>query len=334
MQKVLILKNDRVGDYFTSIESINLILNKHKDKDTEIFLSKINYKFNFIFKNLKSKIFNYNLNFLEKFQIFFYLFFNDISDIYILAPKNFYYYLPIFFRKIKFHAICIESEKSRPSNYLKNFLYSKEILYRNNKSKILSVYIVLRNLINYKTEYKDFKSLNFDKFNFFEFPKNATYFHYKHNLFDEKLNWSNLQIKNFIYFLAKRRNHIVFSSELNNDEKNYFFYKNFNSYDFNTKKYNKLNNDNVLFLKNIEGKNLVNAVYLCNEVIAPESGITHIGSFLNKKTLALMNFNFKHKAEIFRQIIACKEWAPLSNFKFTILKKDYSKSINKLSKLM
>ena len=334
MQKVLILKNDRVGDYFTSITSINLILNKHKDKDIEIFLSKINYKFNFIFKNLEIKIFNYNLNYLEKIRIFFYLFFNNISDIYILAPKNFYYYLPIFFRKIKFHAICIESEKSRPSNYLKSLLYSKETLYRNNKSKILSVYKVLENLINYKTECKDFVSFNFDKFNFFEFPENSTFFHYKHNLFDEKLNWSNFEIQNFIYYLAKRRNYIVFSSELNNKEKNYFFYKNFNSYDFNTKKYNKLNNDNVLFLKNIEGKDLVNAIYQCNDVIAPESGITHIGSFLNKKTLALMHFNFKNKNDIFKQIIACKEWAPLSNFQFTILKKDFSKSINKLSKLI
>ena len=334
MQKVLILKNDRVGDYFTSITSINLILNKHKDKNIEIFLSKINYKFNFIFKNLEIKIFNYNLNYLEKIRIFFYLFFNNISDIYILAPKNFYYYLPIFFRKIKFHAICIESEKSRPSNYLKSFLYSKETLYRNNKSKILSVYKVLENLINYKTECKDFVSFNFDKFNFFEFPENSTFFHYKHNLFDEKLNWSNFEIQNFIYYLAKRRNYIVFSSELNNKEKNYFFYKNFNSYDFNTKKYNKVNNDNVLFLKNIEGKDLVNAIYQCNDVIAPESGITHIGSFLNKKTLALMHFNFKNKNDIFKQIIACKEWAPLSNFQFTILKKDFSKSINKLSKLI
>ena len=90
----------------------------------------------------------------------------------------------------------------------------------------------------------------------------------------------------------------------------------------------------VLYLKNIEGKNLVNAIYLCKDVIAPESGITHIGSFLNKNTLALMHFNFINKSDIFRQIIACKEWAPLSNFKFTILKKDYLKSINKLSKLM
>ena len=97
MQKVLIFKNDRVGDYYTSIRAINLILNKHDDKDIEIFLSKINYKFNFIFKNLKIKIFNYNLNIYEKIKILLYLMINDISDIYILAPKNFYYYLPFFF---------------------------------------------------------------------------------------------------------------------------------------------------------------------------------------------------------------------------------------------
>ena len=63
------------------------------------------------------------------------------------------------------------------------------------------------------------------------------------------------------------------------------FSKNFNSFDFNTKNFNKLNNNNVLYLKNIDGKNLVNAIYLCKDVIAPESGITHIGSFLNKNTL-------------------------------------------------
>ena len=315
MQKVLILKNDRVGDYYTSIRSINLILNKHNDKQIEIFLSKINYKFNFIFKNLKTKVFNNDLNSFEKIRIFLYLIFNNISDIYILAPKNFYYYLPFFFRKIKFHAICIESEKRRPSKFLKKFLYTKEILYRNNKSKILSVYKVLEDLINYKTKSKDFVSLKLGKFNFLEFPKNSTFFHYKHNLFDEKLLWSNFQIKNFISYLSKKRTYIVFSSELNNNEKNKFFYKNFNSFDFKVKKYNKINNENVLYLKNIEGKNLVNAIHLCKDVIAPESGITHIGSFLKKETLALMHFNFKHKSDIFKQIIACKEWAPLSNFK-------------------
>ena len=334
MQKILILKNDRVGDYFTSINSINLILNKHKDKDIRIFLSKINYKFNFIFKKTKIEIFNYNLTILEKIKILSFIVFNNISDIYILAPKKFYYILPFFFRKIKFHAVCIESQKSRPSNFLKKFLYSKKTLYRENKSKILSVYKVLENLIDYKNEIHDFKNLNFEKFSFFKFPKNSTFFHYKHNLFYEKLLWTNTEIKNFIEYLAANRKYIVFSSELNNSDKNNFFFEHFNSYDFKKNIYNKINNNNVLFLKNIEGKNLVHAISMCDDVIAPESGITHIGSFLKKKTLALMHFEFREKEDIFRQIIACKEWSPLSHFKFSILKKDFSKSINKLSKLI
>ena len=94
----------------------------------------------------------------------------------------------LIFRKIKFHAVCIESETSRPSKFLKKCLYNKEILYRNNKSKILSVYKVLENLINHKTECKDFVSLDFEKFGFFEFPKNSTFFHY--NLSLEKIKQS------------------------------------------------------------------------------------------------------------------------------------------------
>ena len=334
MTKVLILKNDRVGDYITAVKSINLILNKHRDKHIEIFLSKINYKFNFIFKDLKVKIFNYDLNIIEKLQIIIYILINDISDVYILTPKNFYYYLPLIFKKIKFHAVCIESRKRRPSNFLKRYLFKKEIIYRNDKSKILSVYKVLENLINYQNDVKNYVLLNFDKFNFFDFPNNATYFHYKHNLFNDKLFWTNTEIKNFIHFLSTKRDFIVFSSELDNGEKDNFFCENFNSLDFKTKKQNLINNKNILYLKNIEGKDLVNAIYLSKDVIAPESGITHIGSFLKKNTLALMNFKFRDKSDIFQQIIDCKEWSPLSNFRFTIIKKNYLKSVNKLSKFL
>lgn len=334
MKKVLILKNDRVGDYFTSVNSINLIINKHKDRDIIVFLSKINFKFNFIFKELKIKIFNYNLNVLEKIKIINYLIFNNISDIYILAPKNFYYILPFLFRRIKFHAVCIDSDRNRPTNFLKKFLFNKETLYRRDNSKILSVYKVLENLINYKNKIVNYKNLKFNEFVFFEFPKNATYFHYKHNLFSEKLLWDNMKIKNFIEFLAKKRKFIVFSSELDNSKKNNFFLQNFNSYDFKQKKYNKVNNQNILFLNNLEGNNLVHSISLCDDVIAPESGITHIGSFLKKKTLALMHFKFNNKNDIFNQIIAIKEWKPLSHFSFTIIKKDFNKSINKLSKIL
>ena len=75
---------------------------------------------NLIFKKLK-----YNLSIFEKFKIIYLLFITEISDIYILTPKNFYYYLPYLFRKIKFHALCINGRKDykRPNEYLRKFLY-------------------------------------------------------------------------------------------------------------------------------------------------------------------------------------------------------------------
>ena len=46
--KVLILKNDRTGDLFDSLNDINKIINKHNDKNIDIFLYNVNNKFNFI----------------------------------------------------------------------------------------------------------------------------------------------------------------------------------------------------------------------------------------------------------------------------------------------
>ena len=93
MEKIIVLKNDRVGDLFVSLSAINLILNKHQDKEIHIYLSKLNYKFNFLFKNIQTKILNYDLNFLEKIQIIIFLLLNKVSTVYILTPKKFYYYL-------------------------------------------------------------------------------------------------------------------------------------------------------------------------------------------------------------------------------------------------
>ena len=69
MNKILILKNDRTGDLFTSIPTINLIFNKHISDDIELFLSKINHKFSFLFKDKKIKVINIDLNFFDKINI-------------------------------------------------------------------------------------------------------------------------------------------------------------------------------------------------------------------------------------------------------------------------
>ena len=121
-KRVLILKNDRGGDLLNSISCISTLLTKNND--VTIYLSNFNFGFNFLFKNAKIKKINYDLNIINKLVIFFHILINRYDEIFILTPKNFYYYLPLFFRKTKFFGITIDGVKrNRPQKYLKNLLY-------------------------------------------------------------------------------------------------------------------------------------------------------------------------------------------------------------------
>ena len=57
-----------------------------------------------------------------------------------------------------------------------------------------------------------------------------------------------------------------------------------------------------------------------------------MGYFLNKSILALMHFNLKTEEDFISQIISCKEWFPPDNYDYTVLKKDFKKSLEKLNK--
>ena len=160
-KKVLILKNDRTGDLFVSLNAINKIINKHSNEDLFIFLSNINHKFSFLFPKLKKKIISMNLNIFEKIRIFTFILFNKIDTIYILTPKNFYYYLPFFFWNIKFYAITVKSLKSRPSSFLIKYLYRYVVLDRIEIKKRKSSYDIQESLIEFTTNKDNFnKDLN------------------------------------------------------------------------------------------------------------------------------------------------------------------------------
>ena len=49
MNKILILKNDRVGDLFNSLDGINAILEDNPNTKIEIVLSNISQKLSFLF---------------------------------------------------------------------------------------------------------------------------------------------------------------------------------------------------------------------------------------------------------------------------------------------
>ena len=332
-KKILILKNDRTGDLFVSLKAINSILNKHQNDEICIFLSKINKKFAFLFPTINKKIFSMDLNIFDKINIFIYFLFNKIDHVYILTPKSFYYFLPLIFKNTKFFGITIKAKRNRPSNFLLSYLHKYVVLDRINLKKRNSSYDIQKKLI-YDNPINEKNMINED-YNLshnFDFPKKFVYFHYKHRLFNYLLNWELKDIKNFLTFLNTKYENVLFSSEMNNKEINNYFLDSFNTYDFNNKTYLSKNKQNIYFLKDIDGYDLFDAVRKSNKVIAPEGIITHIGYFLKKPILALMHFNLKNKKDFISQIISCREWFPPNNYDFIVLKKDYLKSIQKITK--
>ena len=128
--------------------AINSILNKHQNDEICIFLSHINKKFAFLFPNLHKKIFSINLNIFEKINIFIYFLINKIDSVYVLTPKSYYYFLPLFFRNTKFFAITIKAKRNRPSKYFLSYLYKYVVLDRINLKKRDSSYNIQKRLIN------------------------------------------------------------------------------------------------------------------------------------------------------------------------------------------
>ncbi len=330
-KKVLILKNDRTGDLFVSLRAINRIINKHFNQEIIIFLSNINYKFNFLFPKLIKKIIPMDLNFINKIKIFIYILFNNIDTIYILTPKNFYYYLPFFFRNIKFYAITIRSLKNRPHSFLLKYLYRYEVLDRINIKKRKSSYLIQENLIEHINDKNNLNKLIKTSHNFI-YPRQFIFFHYKKKFFDELLNWDLDTVNKLLNFLSEKFENVCFSSELNDERINEFFASKFNHYNFDDNKKIIMNKKNIFFLKNIDGSNLFEAVQKSSKVISPEGIITHMGYFLNKRVLTLMFFHMNDRRDFINQIISCKEWFPPNNYEYTMLKKDFKKTLVKIKK--
>ena len=129
MSKILIFKNDRAGDLMTSLKLISS-LNK-KDNKLKIYLSDLNIGFAFFFQNIIIEKINRRLKLIEKIKIIIDIFKNKYDEIYILTSNNFYFILPLIFRKCKFYSIVYNNKRNRPNNFLRNYLFKYKIVYRN-----------------------------------------------------------------------------------------------------------------------------------------------------------------------------------------------------------
>jgi hypothetical protein len=172
-KNIVIFKNDRGGDLFISLKLISSLRNEFNN--ITIFLSELNYGFRFLFEKFNTKKINYNLSIINKLQIFFFLLKSNTEEVYILAPKNFYFYLPLFFKKIKFYGVTINGNKrNRPPiylrKYLKNFVEISRHKKRNSKpSRDLQMDLLDKNI---EVDYL-FKNLSISKIT--ELQKNQNY---------------------------------------------------------------------------------------------------------------------------------------------------------------
>ena len=332
----VVLKNDAVGDVVHSLKAIDNIIEDKSVKKVTIFLSKHSEKFIFFFNHPKVniKILNYDLSALEKIRLFFFILTNKIDSVYILAPKNFYYFLPVFFIKIKFYAICINNINGykRPSKFLRKFLYKYVINDRSATFKRRLTFEIQNELTSNnftrdtKREIKIKMSDQLKKY----LPKNYFYFHAKNERL-RALGWGFAELKLILAELLKFCDHVVLTKDIGLDENTKIFKDNFNSFDFKTLKFND-KSQKIIFFDNIVGEDLYNVILKSSKIIAFHGMMTNLGSINKKKVLDLLftfplqNWNdYRNYRNRFYEFIQ-----KYDGYDFTIPSRDIHKTIRKI----
>ena len=337
-KKILILKNDRGGDLFTSLKVISSLLSIYKNNT--IYLSEMNSGFSFLFKNSKIKYVNFNLSILNKLQLLYDLIVNDYQKVYILTPKSFFFLLPLLFKNIKFYAIVYDGKnKLRPSKFLRKYLYKYRVIYRNKINK-KSYRELLLDLLNKNYNYNDcYSSLYLPKINNSLkniLPKKFLFFQFRY-LFFNKLEWGINEFNYLISEFHKKYEFILFSSDIENNKNSKYYNSYFkdNYSVINTNKFLKKTNSinpKTFYLDDINAQNLFLVLKESTINVAKEGIIGHLSYFHQKKCHNLFNFDLKNIDDVYHQKISYSEWCKGMNLTFSFLNKDINKSVRKIIK--
>ena len=333
MNKILILKNDRVGDLFNSLNGINAILKDNPNTKIEIILSHVSKKLSFLFniKNVTISFLPYHLSLTDKFKLFLKVFTNSFEQIYILSPKNFYYYLP-FFCKSKFYAITIKnSNKSRPFNFLLKKLFKYKINDRINKkindsiSSLIFHLCATKKFLSYDNVLNNKPQCTFLFQNNINLFTNFIHIHYKDSIF-KKNGWSIVSFLKLLENLSYS-NKIILTSDYGNFGYHQNFLSNFSHLNFDNS-IDKIDlNKKIHYLHNINTSDLFAMVNLSNTVISPHGAMTVMASYLKKKVIDIFDTNI--------DINAFREYKPYNKkYNFFIIKPDLDKVLFKINKFL
>ncbi len=338
MSKILILKNDRAGDLFTSLKLISSLLKY--SKDLTIYLSELNISFSFFFKKEKIKKISYDLSFFEKIKITYDIIINKYEKIYILSPKSFFFFLPFFFRKTKFYAIVYDGQKrDRPNIFFRKYLYKYRTISRRKINKYSYRQLQEQLLDKNQTLDENFIKLINPKMNAninLLVPNDYVFFQFRHKFFDE-LDWNNENITSFLNFLRSKFKNVLFCSDIENNKRSNmfknFFSKKFSCIDLNNnQKFETLTNNNIYYLKDLSAIDMFHIIKNSSMCIAKEGIVSHICFFHNVKCHNLFNFKLEKAEDIKHQKISYSEWCKGMNYSFSFLNRDVNKAMNKINK--
>ncbi|MFL2897764.1 MAG: hypothetical protein ACJZ4A_02235 [Candidatus Pelagibacter sp.] len=333
-EKIIIFKNDAIGDLIHSREAIHNISVSNPNKQIVLFLTINSKNFNFLFnyKNIIIKTIRNNLTIFEKFFLIFYIIKNRINEIFILTPKNFFFLLPIIFKKIKFYAICVNdlNNYKRPSDYLRKNLYKIVINDRSAMYKRPSIENLQNKLIGdyYVKKYE----LNFSyvKKNDLIYQKDYIYFHLKQRRF-ERLKWGVNELEKILNYFLKFNNKVIITRDIEVDQRSFQIKDKFNYYDFKIDEFIN-NNSNIILLDNIEGADLYNVIRNASKIIAFHGMITSFAWIEKKKVLDLYDVEINNWDDYRKYRNSFYEFKPsYGNYDFIIPKKDINKTLNKMN---
>ncbi len=333
-KKIIIFKNDAGGDLIHSREPIYNIIESNKDNEIILYLSERSEKFSFLFnaENLIIKRLNYHLTFFEKVVLFLYLIKENITEVYILSPKNFYFYLPFIFRNVRFYGICVHdiNNYKRPNNFFRKYLYKSVINDRGAIYKRPSTTALQNKLIGnlYKKKYQinfDYKNINENLSNL----KNYIYFHLKQQKFD-KLGWSTNELNSLFGEFLKYKKQVIFTRDIETNNRNMDFYKIFNVFDFKNNKFIN-NSSNIILIENAKGADLYSIIKNADKVIAFHGMITSFAWIEEQPVLDLYLCEINKWDDYRKCRNSFYEFKPsYKNYDFIIPKKDFKKTINKM----
>ncbi len=333
-ERIIIFKNDATGDLIHSREAIYNISISNPNKEIVLFLSINSKNFSFLFnnKNITIKTISNKLTIFERFFLFFYILKNNINEIFILTPKNFFFFLPVFFKKIKFYAICVNDlyNYKRPSDFLRKNLYKIVINDRSAIYKRPSIENLQNKLIGdyHIQKYK----LNFSQIanNNLIYQKDYIYFHLKQKRFD-RLEWKISDLEKILNVFLKYNDKIIITRDIEVDQRNFEIKDKFNYYDFKIDKFVN-NSSKIILLDNVHGINLYNIIRNASKIVAFHGMITSFAWIEKKKVLDLYDVEINDWNDYRRYRNSFYEFKPSYNgYDFIIPKKDIDKTLNKMN---